>query len=67
MMEKMPEGFHSLAGTWRFMMLRGDGELIGITGGMGADKVRFCAECHGKASAKHDYLYFMPRDARFNR
>lgn len=64
MMEKMPTGFPSLAGTWRFMMLRGDGEVVGITDGEGSDKVRFCGECHHNAGAQHDYLYFMPREAR---
>lgn len=64
MMEKMPPGFPSRAGTWRFMMLRGDGALIGITDGVGADKVRFCGECHNNAGARHDYLYFMPKQAR---
>jgi hypothetical protein len=64
MMEKMPAGFPSLAGTWRFMMLRGDGSLVGITDGEGADKVRFCGECHRNAGAQHDFLYFMPQNAR---
>ena len=64
MMEKMPIDFPSAAGTWRFMMLRGDGTLVEITGGVGAKNVRFCAECHKNAGAKHDYLFFMPREAR---
>jgi hypothetical protein len=64
MMEKMPVGFPSLAGTWRFMMLRGDGTLVGVTDGYGTEKVRFCAECHHNAGAQHDYLFFMPRQAR---
>jgi hypothetical protein len=67
MMEKMPAGFPSLAGTWRFMMLRGDGTMVGITDGSGSDKVRFCAECHYKSGPKHDYLFFMPQDARIHR
>ena len=67
MMKKMPAGFPSLAGTWRFTMPRGDGSLVGITDGDGAGKVRFCGECHNKAGAQHDYLYFMPREARNTR
>jgi cytochrome P460 len=67
MMEKMPAGFPSRAGTWRFMMLRGNGALVGITDGVDADKVRFCAECHFNAGAKRDYLYFMPREVRVTR
>lgn len=64
MMEKMPEGFPSAAGTWRFMMLRGDGSVVGLTGGRNENAVRFCAECHVKAGAEQDFLYFMPDEAR---
>ncbi len=64
MMEKMPAGFPSRAGTWRFMMLRGDDLLVGITDGEGAEKVQFCGECHHNAGARNDFLYFMPRNAR---
>lgn len=64
MMEKMPKGFRSLAGNWRFMMLRPDGATVGLTGGANDGAVRFCAECHAKAGAAHDYLYFMPDEAR---
>ena len=64
MMEKMPEGFRSAAGTWRFMMLRGDGSIVGLTGGTNTKSVKFCAECHAKAGAKQDFLYFMPDEAR---
>jgi hypothetical protein len=64
MMEKMADGFSSLAGTWRFMMLRPDGSTVGLTGGTNAKAVRFCAECHAKAGKEHDFLYFMPDEAR---
>jgi hypothetical protein len=64
MMEKMPTGFRSLAGTWRFMMLRPDGTIVGLTGGVNENAVRFCAECHVKAGKDQDYLYFMPDEAR---
>ena len=64
MMEKMPGGFQSAAGRWRFMMLRGDGTVVGLTGGTNAKAVRFCAECHAKAGAEQDFLYFMPDEAR---
>ena len=66
MMEKMPPGFVSAAGTWRFLMVRPDGALFGMTGGRGAENVRFCAECHRKAGADHDYLYFMPKQVRLS-
>lgn len=64
MMEKMPDGFASLAGSWRFMMLRPDGSTVGLTGGANEMAVRFCAECHAKAGPQRDYLYFMPDEAR---
>ena len=64
LMEKMPAGFVSGAGTWRFMMLRGDGSVVGLTGGANENAVKFCAECHAKAGARQDFLYFMPDEAR---
>ena len=64
MMEKMPKGFASLAGTWRFIMLRPDGTTVGLISGVNEKAVRFCAECHGKAGEGQDYLYFMPDEAR---
>jgi hypothetical protein len=64
MMEKMPAGFASSAGTWRFLMLRADGSLVGMTGGLGSKKVGFCADCHKQAGPKRDFLFFMPREAR---
>ncbi|MGB0630832.1 MAG: cytochrome P460 family protein, partial [Alphaproteobacteria bacterium] len=64
MMEKMSAGFVSAAGTWRFMMLRADGSAVGLTGGANSEAVEFCAQCHAKAGADHDYLYFMPDEAR---
>lgn len=64
MMEKMAEGFASAAGTWRFLMLRADGSLVGMTGGPDSRKMAFCADCHKGAGAKNDYLFFMPKEAR---
>lgn len=64
MMEKMPAGFPSLAGTWRFMMLRPDGAMAGITDGPGGGNVRFCESCHRDAGAARDYLFFLPKRAR---
>lgn len=63
-MEKMRPGFKSAAGTWRFMMLRPDGSIVGMTGGKGAENVRFCADCHRNAGPEQDYLYFMPDEFR---
>lgn len=64
LMEKMGPGFKSTAGTWRFMMLRPDGTVVGMTGGKGAKNVEFCAECHKAAGPEQEYLYFMPDEFR---
>ncbi len=64
MMEKMEPGFASAGGNWRYLMLRPNGSLVGMTGGGDAGKVRFCAECHKGAGTEHDFLFFMPKQAR---
>ena len=64
MMEKMEAGFASGTGSWRYLMLRPDGSLVGMTGGEDSNRVAFCADCHKTAGAKHDFLFFMPREAR---
>ena len=64
MMEKMAAGFASGTGSWRYLMLRADGSLVGMTGGEDSNRVAFCADCHKTAGAKHDFLFFMPREAR---
>lgn len=62
-MEKMAAGFSPDDGDWRYMMIAPDGELVGLSGGINAAKVAFCAACHRKAAAQ-DYLYFLPEDVR---
>ncbi len=64
MMEKMKPGFDSAGGNWRYLMLRSNGSLVGMTGGADAGKVRFCADCHKGAGTEHDFLFFMPKQAR---
>lgn len=64
MMEKMEPGFASAGGNWRYLMLRPNGSLVGMTGGAEAGKVRFCAECHKSAGAERDFLFFMPEQER---
>ena len=64
MMEKMKPGFASAGGNWRYLMLRPNGSLVGMTGGADAGKVRFCADCHKGAGTEHDFLFFMPKQAR---
>jgi len=64
MMEKMEPGFASAGGNWRYLMLRPNGSLVGMTGSAEAGKVRFCAECHKSAGAERDFLLFMPEQER---
>ena len=64
MMEKMDPGFAPAGGDWRYLMLRPDGSLVGMTGGADGSKMKFCADCHKGAGAEHDFLFFMPKEAR---
>ncbi len=64
LMEKKAPGFNPASNDWLFMMIRPDGKITGITGGKGQKNVAFCAECHRKAAAGHDGLYFMPQQVR---
>jgi hypothetical protein len=64
LMQKMEPGFNRASGDWMFMMIKPDGKITGITGGMGKENVAFCAQCHQKAAAGHDGLYFLPQQVR---
>jgi hypothetical protein len=66
-MEKMAPGLVSGAGRWRFWMLRPNGRMVGMTGGVGEKNVRFCATCHKTAGPKRDFLFFVPPEMRVNR
>jgi hypothetical protein len=62
-MEKMPEGFNSRSGNWRFTMVMPDGSILGKLKGEGSAKVEFCVDCHMK-SKQYDYLFFPPKEYR---
>ena len=62
-MEKMPAGFDESTGDWRYSMIMPDGSLFGATGGVNAEAVVFCADCHALAAA-HDHLFFIPDEFR---
>jgi hypothetical protein len=64
LMEKMEAGFNTRDGDWRFMMIRPDGTIAGLSGGVNSRNVEFCAECHNAAPASQDRLFFMPDDVR---
>ena len=64
LMEKMEAGFSTRDGDWRFMMIRPNGTVAGLSGGVNSRNVEFCAECHNEAPASHDRLFFMPENVR---
>jgi hypothetical protein len=64
MMEKMGPGFAPADGNWRYLMLRPDGSMVGMTGGPDGPKMKFCADCHKGAGVEHDFMFFMPEEAR---
>ena len=59
LMEKMPSGFNPEFNDWRYTMILPDGMLVGTTGGMGSDNVRFCQGCHAAVDAQ-DNVFFVP-------
>jgi len=63
LMEKMPEGFSPVSGDWRYSQVMPDGEVLGRTGGPGAQRVEYCVGCH-LARESNDHLYFIPEDRR---
>ena len=45
LLEKMPRGFDSPRGNWRYSQIGSDGQIVGITNGKGGNFLRFCEEC----------------------
>ena len=64
LMEKMEPGFNARDGDWRYMMIRPDGSIAGLSGGVNAENVAFCAECHNTAPKSQDRLFLMPERVR---
>ena len=64
LMEKMPKGWNPATGDWRYVEFKADGSLTGMTKGIRANQVRFCASCHARVGKKQDSLFFMPKDVR---
>lgn len=60
LMEKMPPGFNPAGGDWRYTTVMPDGAVWGVTKGENGANMEFCAECHAKAGAAQDFLYFLP-------
>jgi hypothetical protein len=66
-MEKMKAGFSPEGGDWRYTMIMPNGAVFGTTKGENADKVQFCADCHGAVGDTQDYLFFIPDEYRVSR
>ena len=50
LLEKMPQGFESPRGNWRYTQISALGEIVGTTNGKGGDLLQFCIECDGLAA-----------------
>ncbi|MHA1536177.1 MAG: cytochrome P460 family protein [Alphaproteobacteria bacterium] len=66
LMTKMRRGWSKASGDWKYAMVMPDGTLLGTTRGKGADKVKFCYQCH-MAAADKDSLFFLPEKYRVRR
>ena len=64
LMEKMPKGWNPETGDWRYVEYKSNGNITGITKGIRANKVSYCAACHARVGKKQDYLFFMPKEVR---
>jgi len=63
-MEKMAQGFNADSGDWRYGMVMPGGDVVGVTGGKGAEQVAFCIDCH--LAAERDSMFFLPEEFRIN-
>ena len=54
-LEKMPKGFNTRAGNWRYTVIGPEGDIVGVTQGQHADSIEFCKTCN-RTSANEVYL-----------
>lgn len=50
LLEKMPKGFNTKAGNWRYTIIGPEGDVIGVTKGQHDEEVNFCRECDRKSA-----------------
>jgi hypothetical protein len=50
LLEKMPRGFDSPRGNWRYTQISAAGEIVGTTKGKSGDLLQFCIECDALAA-----------------
>ena len=55
LLEKMPKGFNTKAGNWRYTIIGPEGDIIGVTKGQHNEEVDFCRDCD-RRSADAIYL-----------
>lgn len=63
-MQKMEAGFSAESDDWMYMMIMPAGSVFGATKGVGAQNVKFCAECHSAMKEQQDSLFFLPEQFR---
>lgn len=63
-MQKMDAGFNAESDDWMYMMIMANGSVSGATNGVGANNVKFCAECHATVKDAQDSLFFLPEEFR---
>ena len=63
LMEKMEAGFNADTGDWRYTLIMPNGRVIGATGGKGAARVSFCADCH-LGVEEYDSRFFLDEEYR---
>lgn len=63
LMEKMPAGFMSDYGDWKYTMIMPNGSVWGETLGKNSGGMQFCIDCHF-AAEDYDYLFFLPSENR---
>lgn len=63
LMEKMAPGFDADGNDWRYVLILPEGDIVGITGDVGDEHVRFCRDCH-RTAAGTDFLFLVPEPLR---
>ena len=49
-LEKMPKGFSTAKGNWRYTVIGPEGDIIGVSKGQNAAEIEFCKKCTRKSS-----------------
>lgn len=62
-MEKMPAGFNSTSGDWKYTQINPTGDVLGITNGTDSNKVEYCIHCH-ITRGDTDQLFYIPESYR---